>query len=478
MAKRSPIQQLDEAVQAVLTKPDAPLPPVDETVAPLARLAAALRQLPREDFRIYLKGDLRRRMRMPAVAEAATTPQTATARLRVRNAAAAIQFYQKAFGAQELWRFEVEGGIPHAELRIGNSIITLADAAPGYGYPGPEQLGGSPVSINLQVDDVDSFVQRAVAAGARILLPVEDQFYGRRRGTIADPFGYNWEIWTAKEEVSVEEMHRRLAAMRPAKPAGVSSVPKGFHTVTPYLVAQNAAGLIDFVRNVFDGEEKFRAMGSAGGIHAEFRIGDSMVMIGGGAPELKWRGQSWPTGLHTYVQDVDTVYQRALQNGAESIDPPTDHEYGERGASIKDQAGNHWYIATAFGANYVCAGLRNVNVYLHPRRAEPVITFLKRAFGAEEEAKYASPDGVVHHARIRLGDSVIEMGEAHGPYPPMPTMFYLYVPDADAVYHRALLAGGVSIGEVKDQPYGDRSGGVKDPFGNEWYIATHIKDVG
>ena len=122
-------------------------------------------------------------------------------------------------------------------------------------------------------------------------------------------------------------------------------------------------------------------------------------------------------------------------------------------------------------------GLNNVNVYMHPLRAEPVINFLKRAFGAREIAKYASPDGVVHHAEIRVGDSVVEMGEAHGKYQPMPTMFYLYVPDCDATYQRALQAGATSIAEPVDQPYGDRSGAVKDAFGNQWYIATHIKDM-
>jgi uncharacterized glyoxalase superfamily protein PhnB len=118
---------------------------------------------------------------------------------------------------------------------------------------------------------------------------------------------------------------------------------------------------------------------------------------------------------------------------------------------------------------------------MHPLRAEPVITFLKRAFGAQELAKYASPDGVVHHAEIRVGDSVVEMGEpsaeALAKYPPMPTMFYMYVPDCDAVYRRALAAGATSISEPVDQPYGDRNGTVKDAFGNTWYISTHVKDV-
>ncbi len=118
-----------------------------------------------------------------------------------------------------------------------------------------------------------------------------------------------------------------------------------------------------------------------------------------------------------------------------------------------------------------------MNVYLHPLRAEPVIGFLRRAFGAEEIAKHASPDGVVHHAEVRVGDSVVEMGEAHGPYQPMPSMFYVYVPDCDSVYRQAIAAGAKSLHELTDQPYGDRNGAVTDPFGNIWYIGTHVKDV-
>jgi len=118
-----------------------------------------------------------------------------------------------------------------------------------------------------------------------------------------------------------------------------------------------------------------------------------------------------------------------------------------------------------------------VNPYLHPRRAEPLIGFLKRAFGAQEVAKYASPDGVVHHAVVRVGDSVVEMGEAHDKYEPLAAMFYLYVPNVDAVYKQAVAAGATSFQEPTDQFYGDRSAGVRDAFGNTWYIATHIKDV-
>ena len=144
---------------------------------------------------------------------------------------------------------------------------------------------------------------------------------------------------------------------------------------------------------------------------------------------------------------------------------------------MKDPSGNEWYFAKEIGESGMHAGLRTLNVYLHPIGAPEFIDFLKAAFDAEETQVFTSPQGVVHHAKIRIGESILEMGEAHGPFQPMPAQFYLYVPDCDAWYQRALKAGAKSIAEPVDHPYGDRSGGVEDPFGNTWYIATHIKDV-
>lgn len=475
MPKPSMSEQLDQAIQALLSGVPAPS---DAPEASLVAIARELRDLPRQSFKARLKSELERKSSMAT--QAAPALQTAVARLRVRNTAAAIDFYTKAFAAKELSRFEVHGTIPYAEIEIGNSVISLGESSPEAGYPGPESLGGSPVSINLNVEDVDSFVDRAVAAGAKLVSPVRDQFYGERSGQVADPFGYTWGIGTLKEQLTMEEMHRRFEALEhesAPKPGAVSPIPKGYHTITPYLVAENADALIDFVKQTFGAEETFRAIGSAGGIHAEVRLGDSMLMMGGGGPGLSYRGGAIPTALHVYVEDVDTVHARAVAAGGVAIMPPTDQEYGERSSSVKDSAGNHWYMATAKGASYIPEGLRNVNVYLHPLRAEPLIGFLKRAFGAEELEKYATPDGVIHHAKIRIGDSVLEMGEAHGPYQPMPTMFHLYVADVDALYQRAINAGATSMSAPADQPYGDRSAGVKDPFGNQWYIATHFKDV-
>jgi len=213
------------------------------------------------------------------------------------------------------------------------------------------------------------------------------------------------------------------------------------------------------------------------GVHAEVRIGDTVLMMGGGLPGKKFPGTLQPGALHIYVKDADAVTKKAVAAGATLIDEPRDQEYGERSSTIRDKAGNFWYIATAKGESHVPKGLFSVNPCLHPRRAEPFISFLKRAFGAEEVAKYASPDGVVHHAVVKVWDSVLEMGEAHGKYETMESMFYLYVPNMEAAYRQALAAGATSFQEPTDQPYGDRNAGVKDAFGNKWYIATHIKDV-
>jgi PhnB protein len=271
-------------------------------------------------------------------------------------------------------------------------------------------------------------------------------------------------------------LERRITmASTAVKP--VNPVPEGFRMVTPYLIAADGPGLIEFTRQVFGAEEKFRAEGSARGVHGEVRIGDSMLMIGGGIPGREFRATASPQALHVYVTDTDAIYQKALDAGATSIGAPQDHDYGERGAGVKDAFGNYWYIATHKGESYVPKGLNNVNVYLHPLKAEPVIDFLKRGFGGEEIAKHASPDGVVQHAEIRVGDSVVEMGEAHGIYQPLPSTFYLYVNDVDALYDRALKAGATSLQAPADQPYGDRVAGTKDPFGNTWYIATHKEEL-
>lgn len=130
--------------------------------------------------------------------------------LIVRGAARAIDFYKEAFGAMEVMRMPgPDGRIGHAEIRIGDSVVMLADEHPENGFVGPETRGGSTFSLMLYVENVDDVVARAVAAGATLTRPVADQFYGDRTGGVKDPFGHDWYIATHVEDVSAEEMQRR-----------------------------------------------------------------------------------------------------------------------------------------------------------------------------------------------------------------------------------------------------------------------------
>lgn len=138
--------------------------------------------------------------------------------LIVNDGAGAIEFYKKAFGAVETVRMGgPDGKVGHAEIRIGDSHVMLADESPGMGHRSAQSIGATPVSLVLYVEDVDAQFKQAIAAGAKELRPVEDQFYGDRMGTLVDPFGHVWSLGTHKEDVSPEEMNRRMAEMMAQK---------------------------------------------------------------------------------------------------------------------------------------------------------------------------------------------------------------------------------------------------------------------
>lgn len=137
-----------------------------------------------------------------------------TAYLVVHDAAAAIDFYKRVFGAREEFRMEMPGGkVGHAEVRIGDSIVMLADEAPQMGCMGPRSLGGSPVGLLVYFEDCDHVYEQALAAGATAKQPPRDQFYGDRSGTFTDPFGHLWTVATHKEDLTREEIDRRMADM-------------------------------------------------------------------------------------------------------------------------------------------------------------------------------------------------------------------------------------------------------------------------
>jgi len=481
MTNQNLSEQLDLMVDAVLAGRGAASRLGDKKLAEFATIASDLRDLPRADFKARLRADLERRTAMATSAKAAPEVRaTATPYLSVRGASAAIEFYKRAFGATEITRLvQPDGRIGHAEIDISGARIMLADEFPEIGFKSPESLGGSPVNIHLDVSDVDAVARRAVAAGATVVRPVQDQFYGDRSGQIRDPFGYAWTISTRKETLTTEEMQRRIDAMAQKESEGAPEsrtfIREGFHSVTPYLIVPGAAQLIDFMKTAYGAEERFRVNlpGKETIMHAEVKIGDSILELA----EATAQFSATPASLVLRVSDVDTIYNRAIEAGATPLHPVADMDYGARGASVKDDSGNSWHIFTPNPGNTLFESFRSVTPQLNPLRAPVVIEFLRKAFGAEELDRAQSPDGVVHHARVRIGDSIIGMGEAHGPYQPMPCTLHLYVPDADAAYERALAAGAKSIQPVADQPYGDRSGGVTDPFGNRWFLATHLRDV-
>lgn len=141
--------------------------------------------------------------------------------LMTEGAARAIEFYKEAFGAAELFRMnDARGRVSHAEIRIGDSVVMLADPQPGATCSGPRSLGGSTVGLMIYLENVDTVFARALKAGGKSLRPLANQFYGDRSGTLEDPFGHVWTVATHIEDVPPGEIERRVAAMKPSSAAG------------------------------------------------------------------------------------------------------------------------------------------------------------------------------------------------------------------------------------------------------------------
>lgn len=270
---------------------------------------------------------------------------------------------------------------------------------------------------------------------------------------------------------------------------------EGVQSITPYLVVDGAAELIEFMKSAFGAVEQLRVPGPGGRLmHAEVQIGDSKIELGDAPAGMTAR----PSALHLYVEDVDGLYERAVAAGATSVRPPEDQAYGDRDCSLVDRFGNHWYIGRhqenvsedelmqRFAGKGTKPrrdpkvearpeGFRTATPFLHPRGAAKLIDFMKAAFDATEVyPPTVMPDGVIAHAAMRIGDSIVEMGEAHAEFGPMPVHFHVQVVDVDSAYDRALRAGAVSVYEPKDQPYRERSGAVEDPAGTVWYLAAPL----
>jgi uncharacterized glyoxalase superfamily protein PhnB len=231
-----------------------------------------------------------------------------------------------------------------------------------------------------------------------------------------------------------------------------------------------AAEFIEFLKEAFGGTERFRfpIEGSDLIMHAEVAIGNCIIELADANEQVP----PAPTAIHLYADDADATYARAVEAGATSIYEVGDHVSGDRQGAVRDPFGNLWYIAMIQGWTPGPEGVPSVQPYLHLHNSEKMIPFLESAFGGVVLGSAPrSPEGHVLHATIQIGDNTLELDEAHGEFQPMPCHLHLHVDDADAMYARALRAGATSIDAPSDKPYG-RSGGVKDPFGNSWYMTS------
>lgn len=267
-------------------------------------------------------------------------------------------------------------------------------------------------------------------------------------------------------------MNEGTAATRTGEAKAVHYQRPGLAAITPYIIVRPAAKFMEFLKTAFEGVEQMRMPAPDGSImHAE-------VAVGNGAIEVSDGNEQYPTApqaIHLYVDDPDATYARTLQAGATSFYAPTDdHPSGDRWGAVKDPFGNHWYIAKPRGWTPGPEGLRSVQPYLHLREAHKMIPFMETVFGAEALGVHKSPEGAVLHATIRIGNATLEIDEAHGEFQPMPCHLHVYVPDTDAVYARAMAAGTTSIEAPRNAPYGDRAAGVRDAWGNSWFIATYL----
>jgi PhnB protein len=254
-----------------------------------------------------------------------------------------------------------------------------------------------------------------------------------------------------------------------------TATPVKFRTVTPFLIHAQAPALVEFMETTFGAEVLKRKTSGPNDFYSEVRIGDTVLMIAGGAAASYG---NVPSALHVYVDDCDAAYHRGLSAGAKTLmgalGEPADRPYGERSAFLEDAFGNYWYIATRFASTPLPERAPSVMPYFHPRKVRPYMEFLDRAFAAAE-GHVVEQAGRVMHAYVNVGDAVIEMGEPDD-NTGMPTNgVFFVVDDVEAVYQRALDAGATVIRPPANEPANMRSGVVRDPEGYFWWPAKWLR---
>jgi len=252
-------------------------------------------------------------------------------------------------------------------------------------------------------------------------------------------------------------------------------IPQGFRSLTQYLIVDGAKQFMDFIQKSFGACENLMVRDGGGTVrHAEARIGDSIIEFADAGPEWK----AMPTGLHFYVKDCEQAYTQALAAGAVSLSAPADRPYGDREAGVRDPVGNFWFLAThQAGKRYKPDILQDLNTYFSVKDAGRFLDFLRQAFSAEVVEQDLGQGGQIAHAKVRIGDTVVELSEGRAPWGPRAVAHHYYVENCDDVFDRGVANSCKVLQPMADQVYGDRAGSLLDDWGNHWYIASHREDL-
>ncbi|HEY0794548.1 MAG TPA: VOC family protein [Acidisarcina sp.] len=245
----------------------------------------------------------------------------------------------------------------------------------------------------------------------------------------------------------------------------------GLRSIAPSLVVRDAAGLIDFLKAAFGGVEQLRVPAEDGSIVY------AVVAIGNGAVEVGEARETYPgaaAAVHLYVNDADIVYAKALEAGAIAVTLVEDQPWGDRQGTVKDRFGNRWYVSKAGSWADEMESVSSVQPFLHVLEADGLIAFAEAAFGAESSGLARSPEGLVLHATLHIGDATFEVDDSAAGNEPTACYLHIYVPDTDASFEAALRAGAEPVDAPADKPYGDRSAAVMDRWGNCWFVSTYL----
>ena len=308
--------RLDRTIDLLLEHGDATAALMDRELAPLARVAAELRDYPAAEFKARLRSDLQRRTTMSSAVAAPHIREgftTVTPYIHLRNAGL-VDFLTRVFDAKETFSVLGGGGGMHREVRLGDSMLMIGEGG------GDEVMPFRPAAFHVYVPDVDSTYERAIAAGAVSLGAPEVRHYGERAGFVRDEFGNNWYIATH---------------------LGDSYVPQGLRAVTPFLHLRDAARHIEFLKQAFSAEEVRREGAGEAVRYARLNIGNGALELGEAQPPV----EPMSAVLYLYVRDPDVVYQQAIAAGAKSLWAPKEQAYGERMGAVEDPWRNQWFIA-------------------------------------------------------------------------------------------------------------------------------------